>query len=75
MNPLLPAWYDLLWSGITVALLALTVVAFVSFFRTPLDSRLQALGWALLILLVPVVGPTAWFALGRPAARARHARG
>ena len=69
MNPLVPAWYDLVWSGIAFALLALTVCAFVSFFRTPLDSRLQALGWALFILLVPVVGPVAWFALGRPAAR------
>ena len=65
-NPLIPAWYDIVWSGIAVLVLALSVIAVVSISRssTQLTSR-QALGWTLLVIFVPVIGALAWFAIGR----------
>ncbi|MDR7112942.1 heme/copper-type cytochrome/quinol oxidase subunit 2 [Microbacterium trichothecenolyticum] len=65
-NPLIPAWYDIVWSGIAVLVLALSVIAVVSISRssTQLTSR-QALGWTLLVIFVPVIGAFAWFAIGR----------
>lgn len=65
-NPLIPAWYDIVWSGAAALLLALMIVALVSIARSAkqLTSR-QALGWTLLAILLPVVGPLSWFAIGR----------
>lgn len=65
-NPLLPAYYDLVWSGIVVAVLALTATAIWQALRSKDYSGGQQLMWALLIVVVPVLGALAWFVLSRP---------
>jgi hypothetical protein len=67
-NPLLPAAYDIAWSAASVVVLVLLIAALVSIARVA--KRLtsgQALGWTLVVLLLPVVGAAAWFAIGRRA--------
>lgn len=69
-NPLVPAAYDLAWSGVALVVLALLVVALVSLARSAkgLTSG-QALVWTLVAIFVPVLGPLAWLFIGRPSAR------
>ncbi|MFG6403719.1 PLDc N-terminal domain-containing protein [Microbacterium sp. P04] len=67
-NPLLPAAYDIWWSAATVVLFALLLIALISIARHA--KRLpsgQALMWTVVAILIPVLGPTAWFAIGRRA--------
>ncbi|MDN3311288.1 PLDc N-terminal domain-containing protein [Microbacterium oryzae] len=64
-DPLLPAPSDILWSVSFVLSIALMVAALVSIARGA--RRLtagQALCWSVLSILVPVLGPAAWFAIG-----------
>lgn len=61
-NPLLPAAYDVIWSGIVVALVALLVWALVSIYRSDLDA-VAKLVWAIIVFLLPVVGPICWFVI------------
>lgn len=71
LNPLVPAAYDVAWSGVALALLALLVVALVSLARSAKAlTSAQALVWTLVAIFVPVLGPLAWLFIGRPAARA-----
>lgn len=65
-NPLIPAGYDIAGSVITVLVIALTILALVSLARAA--KRLtpaQGLMWAALVLLIPLLGPLAWLAVGR----------
>lgn len=65
-NPLLPAWYDLVWSATAVVMIALLVVALISLARSAKSlSTSQALIWTLVAILVPIVGPLAWLFVGR----------
>ncbi|WP_228278190.1 PLD nuclease N-terminal domain-containing protein [Brevibacterium limosum] len=59
-NPLLPASYDVMWSGIVLLLVVLLIWAMVSIARSGLDPRVR-LVWAIIVLLLPVVGPICWF--------------
>jgi hypothetical protein len=65
-NPLIPVGYDVVWSLITVVVIALAIVALITLARAAkhLSGR-QALGWTAFALLVPVLGPIAWLAVGR----------
>ncbi|MGZ1490699.1 PLD nuclease N-terminal domain-containing protein [Brevibacterium sediminis] len=63
-NPLLPAAYDVIWSGVVVLLVVLLIWAMVSIARSGLDPRVR-LVWAIIVLLLPVVGPICWF-VARP---------
>lgn len=66
VNPLLPAGYDVAWSVVMVAVVALWAVALVSLFRSA--KRMTpgiGLVWALVVLLIPVLGSVAWLAVGR----------
>lgn len=65
MNPLLPAGYDLIWSGVVVVLLAVTVLALWQALRSKAHTGGQQLLWALVIVAVPMLGAIAWFVLGR----------
>ena len=60
-NPLLPAAYDVIWSGVVVLLVVLLIWAMVSIARSRLDPRVR-LVWAMVLLLLPVVGPICWLA-------------
>lgn len=64
-NPLLPSLYDIVFGIVWIAVVALTVVAFVSALRDRRVTGTRFLLWALLIWFVPVLGPIAWF-VARP---------
>ena len=63
-NPLLPAAYDVFWSGLVLLLVVLLIWAMVSIARSGLDARVR-LVWAIIVLLLPVVGPICWL-IARP---------
>lgn len=63
-HPLLPAAYDVIWSGVVVLLVVLLIWAMVSIARSRLDPRVR-LVWAMVLLLLPVVGPICWL-IARP---------
>lgn len=72
-NPLLPAGYDIVWSVVTVIVIALTIVALVMLARSAKHlTGAQALGWTAVVLFVPVLGPVAWLAIGRRGEPARR---
>lgn len=61
MNPLIPTFTDGLVMAALVAGFALAIFAFVSLIRTRGLSALQVLLWSFAILVVPFLGPGAWF--------------
>jgi hypothetical protein len=70
-NPLIPAAYDIVWSGLALVLLALLVVALVSLGRSAKAlTSTQTLVWTLVAIFIPVLGPLAWLFIGRPSALA-----
>jgi uncharacterized membrane protein len=69
VNPLIPAWYDLIWSGLAVVAIAVMVTAFVSIGRAKGVTGTRALGWILVVLCLPFAGSIAWFLWGKPRAR------
>lgn len=65
-SPLLPTAYDLVWSLVLLCYLGLVVGALISLGRSA--RRLGpaiSLVWALVILLLPLLGPATWFLAGR----------
>lgn len=71
-NPLLPAFYDVVWSSVGLLMLVLLIVCLVSLARNaPLLTSGQALAWTLVAIFVPIAGPLAWLFIGRRAAVAR----
>jgi len=72
VNPLMPAGYDLVWSGAAVVVFGLAVWGIVSLSRSARRlSSTMVLVWALVILLVPVLGPVSWLFAGRRAGLSR----
>ncbi|WP_227497362.1 PLDc N-terminal domain-containing protein [Planctomonas psychrotolerans] len=66
VNPLLPADYDIAWTATAIVPLVLMVFAIVSISRLlAAFTPALVLGWTLLVVLVPVIGPLAWFLIGR----------
>ncbi|WP_279366916.1 PLD nuclease N-terminal domain-containing protein [Microbacterium testaceum] len=72
VNPLMTAAYDLVWSAVALVAFGLAAWAIVSLSRRArhLPST-GVLTWALVIVMVPVLGPVSWMAAGR---RARVSR-
>lgn len=69
LNPLIPAAYDIAWTAVAVIVLTLMVLALVSIVRVSKNlTTTQSMVWALLAIFVPVLGPLAWFVIGRTAA-------
>jgi hypothetical protein len=66
-NPLVPTAFDVVVVVVWLIVVAYTVVAFVCAVRDRRTVGIRFLLWFLVIALVPVVGPTAWFVL-RPRA-------
>ena len=65
-NPLIPAGYDIAFSVISVLVIALMILALVSLARAARRlAPAQGLMWAALVLLIPLLGPLAWLAVGR----------
>jgi hypothetical protein len=69
-NPLIPAAYDLAWSGVLVIWLALLIVALLQIRRAPALTPTTRAIWVLVVLVGPVIGPLAWFVVGRKSATA-----
>ena len=68
MNPLMPAPYDLVWSTAALVAFSLAVWAIVSLSRRARHlPPTVVLTWALVIVVVPVLGPVSWLAAGRRA--------
>ena len=68
-NPLLPAFYDVIWAVPMIAVVVLGVSAFISISRRARQTPLPvSLAWIAGVLLIPVLGPLAWFLIGRPRA-------
>lgn len=64
-EPLIPAFYDLVWSGFVVIALVALVVSLVQVGRAPsLSSTARAI-WVLIVLFAPIAGPVIWFVVGR----------
>lgn len=64
-NPLLPAGYDIIWSSVMVAAIAVLVLALVSIGRAKDVTGWRALGWIVVVLCLPVAGAVLWFLVGR----------
>ncbi|SOC88093.1 Phospholipase_D-nuclease N-terminal [Curtobacterium sp. 314Chir4.1] len=65
MNPLVPSALDgVLTIGSLVALI-LALVALISVLRATFPSGWRQLAWALVVLVVPYIGPLAWFVARR----------
>lgn len=73
-DPLMPTGYDVLWTVVLLATLALAGTALWQALRSSAHTGTQQLLWAVVIVVAPVLGALAWFVLGRharPAARER----
>ncbi len=70
-NPMLPAGYDLAYSIVPIVVVALIAVSLVSIARHSdgLSSWATAV-WSAVVIFATLLGPIAWFLVGRPAARA-----
>jgi len=72
VKPLMPAAYDLVWSAVSLVAFGLAVWAMVSLSRRARHlSPTVVLVWALVIVVVPVLGPVSWLAAGRRAGVSR----
>lgn len=59
VSPILPATYDLVWSGGVLLLVAIMVFFIVQVFRRR-ESVANPWSWALAIIVLPVIGIAAW---------------
>jgi hypothetical protein len=59
-NPLIPAYYDLVWVVAPALSIALAIVALVSISRTAQRSRTEVVAWVAFVVVAPVVGSVAW---------------
>jgi hypothetical protein len=66
MNPLVPTFADGAVTAVALAATIFTLVALVSWLRNSRMLGLHQFGWLAAIVLVPILGPAAWFAVGRP---------
>lgn len=56
--------WDMTSAGVAVAL-ALFVMSFVSIVRDPFLGFVAKLAWVVVALILPIVGPILWFAVGK----------
>lgn len=62
MNPLVPTAFDGAMTALSAVALSLAIVAVISLIiSAPTRSGWNVIAWALFVLLVPFVGPAAWF--------------
>ncbi|MFJ7289428.1 PLDc N-terminal domain-containing protein [Curtobacterium sp. NPDC098951] len=65
MNPFVPTTFDGALMAVAVGALILALTAFVSLLLSRTASGWYLLAWALVVLVVPIVGPAAWFVARR----------
>lgn len=74
VNPLLPAVYDIAFSGLLVAFVAALGALWIGAFVSVANHRehlsgVETLGWFAFITFAQFIGPLVWFLAGRPHAR------
>jgi hypothetical protein len=66
-NPLVPSAYDVVWGAVMLVLFVLAIAALISLARSRSSlTATQTLAWVLLILLIPLLGASAWLVAGQP---------
>ncbi|MGC2940404.1 MULTISPECIES: PLD nuclease N-terminal domain-containing protein [unclassified Brevibacterium] len=60
-NPLLPAAYDIVWSGVVLLMIALLVWTLISIARSGMEAPAK-LAWVIIVFLLPLIGPICWLA-------------
>ncbi|MFJ3383421.1 MULTISPECIES: PLDc N-terminal domain-containing protein [unclassified Curtobacterium] len=61
MDPLSPTVLDGVLTAVSLVALLLALAALVSLIRSRAIAGRRLLGWALVVILVPIIGPAAWF--------------
>jgi hypothetical protein len=61
MNPLIPTPLDGVLMVVSLVALVLALAAFISLICSASPSGWRLLAWTLVVLLIPFIGPAAWF--------------
>lgn len=70
-NPTLPLSFDIQATLVMFTVAALTVAALISIFRIRHDRAGSKFWWSAFVIVLPLIGPAAWFLLGAPPLRRR----
>jgi apolipoprotein N-acyltransferase len=65
MNPLVPSALDGVLMTASLVALIMALVALISVLRVTFRSWWRQLAWVLVVLIVPYIGPLAWFVARR----------
>lgn len=66
VDPVAPAWFDLVYSIVPLVLVSIAVVGLVSIIRRYRSmSVLESAGWTAVVVFAPVLGTLVWFGIGR----------
>jgi hypothetical protein len=60
MNPLVPTVSDGVLMAVSLLALFLALAAFISLIRARSTSGRRLLGWTLVVLFAPIIGPATW---------------
>ncbi|TSD46067.1 PLDc_N domain-containing protein [Rhodococcus sp. KBS0724] len=63
-QPMVPIGFDIAWSVMMILWIVLTVAAVVSIVRSDADP-VAKIGWSALAVILPILGPAAWFLASR----------
>lgn len=65
-NPLIPAWYDAVFSIVPLVFVVAMIAGLVSIIRRyRVMSVFESFAWTVAVVFVPVFGVLIWFVLGR----------
>lgn len=64
-NPIFPPEYDYVWNLLMWLVVGLLVLALVDLVRSEEKHFVRGMGWAAIIIGLPIIGPALWFMYGR----------
>lgn len=62
---ILPAAYDIVWSGIALTMLVLFIVAFIKWTKVDFGPGKTGLGWLVVMVIFPIIGAIAFLIQAR----------
>ncbi len=66
LDPVAPAWFDLVYSIVPLVLVSIAIIGLVSIIRRHRSmSMLESAGWTAVVVFAPVLGTLVWFGIGR----------
>ncbi|UTT62240.1 PLDc N-terminal domain-containing protein [Microcella humidisoli] len=66
IDPVTPAWFDLVFSIVPLVLVIIAITGLVSIIRRYRSmSVLESAGWTAVVVFAPVLGTLVWFGVGR----------